>query len=183
MAEQIGLRRCGKSCRLRWLNYLSPEVKRAILLRKKKILSLDSIIPLETGFSSIAAHLPLFCNWSLIAKRVPGRTDNQAKNYWNTHLTKNLAGKDENGRLSIKHQSSRVAVSSSAISKLQDLVKAQQSLIKITVDIGFQKAFKSQMHMNWPSRIVMQVLSGFMMILQSSLQLGMSSGGYPFNLA
>jgi len=23
-----GLRRCGKSCRLRWMNYLSPDVKR-----------------------------------------------------------------------------------------------------------------------------------------------------------
>ena len=23
----VGLRRCGKSCRLRWLNYLRPEIK------------------------------------------------------------------------------------------------------------------------------------------------------------
>ncbi|WZY88969.1 hypothetical protein YC2023_045704 [Brassica napus] len=29
-------------------------------------------------------------SWSLIAKRVPGRTDNQVKNYWNTHLSKKL---------------------------------------------------------------------------------------------
>lgn len=32
--------------------------------------------------------------WSLIAKRVPGRTDNQVKNYWNTHLSKKLGIKD-----------------------------------------------------------------------------------------
>lgn len=30
--------------------------------------------------------------WSLIAKRVPGRTDNQVKNYWNTYLSKKLVG-------------------------------------------------------------------------------------------
>lgn len=28
--------------------------------------------------------------WSLIAGRIPGRTDNEIKNYWNTHLSKKL---------------------------------------------------------------------------------------------
>lgn len=36
----------------------------------------------------------LFFRWSLIAKRVPGRTDNQVKNYWNTHLSKKLGLED-----------------------------------------------------------------------------------------
>lgn len=31
-----------------------------------------------------------FFRWSLIAGRVPGRTDNQVKNHWNTHLSKKL---------------------------------------------------------------------------------------------
>lgn len=30
------------------------------------------------------------CRWSLIAGRIPGRTDNEIKNYWNTHLSKKL---------------------------------------------------------------------------------------------
>jgi myb proto-oncogene protein len=27
LPQKIGLRRCGKSCRLRWLNYLRPNIK------------------------------------------------------------------------------------------------------------------------------------------------------------
>lgn len=30
------------------------------------------------------------CRWALIAGRIPGRTDNEIKNYWNTHLSKKL---------------------------------------------------------------------------------------------
>uniref|UniRef100_A0A2N9H649 Uncharacterized protein n=2 Tax=Fagus TaxID=21024 RepID=A0A2N9H649_FAGSY len=77
MAKMTGLKRCGKSCRLRWINYLSPSVKRGDFSEEEE----DLIIRL---------HNLLGNRWSLIAGRVPGRTDNQVKNHWNTHLSKKL---------------------------------------------------------------------------------------------
>ncbi|XP_062170025.1 transcription factor WER-like isoform X2 [Alnus glutinosa] len=71
------LKRCGKSCRLRWINYLSPSVKRGDFSEEEE----DLIIRL---------HKLLGNRWSLIAGRVPGRTDNQVKNHWNSHLSKKL---------------------------------------------------------------------------------------------
>ncbi|KAF2315928.1 hypothetical protein GH714_040723 [Hevea brasiliensis] len=75
MAEEMR-----KSCRLRWMNYLSPSVKRDNFSEEE-----DDLI--------IRLHKLLGNRWSLIAGRVPGRTDNQVKNYWNTHLSKRLGVK------------------------------------------------------------------------------------------
>ncbi|XP_031497165.1 transcription factor MYB3-like [Nymphaea colorata] len=74
---KAGLNRCGRSCRLRWLNYLRPDIKRGNFSDQEE----DLIIRL---------HNLLGNRWSLIAGRLPGRTDNEIKNYWNTHLSKKL---------------------------------------------------------------------------------------------
>ncbi|XP_057950963.1 transcription factor WER-like [Malania oleifera] len=87
VSKLTGLRRCGKSCRLRWMNYLSPSIKRGDFSEEE-----DDLI--------IRLHNLLGNRWSLIAGRVPGRTDNQVKNHWNTHLSKRLGinkGKKKNG--------------------------------------------------------------------------------------
>ncbi|KAK6922180.1 SANT/Myb domain [Dillenia turbinata] len=79
-----GLKRCGKSCRLRWMNYLSPNVK-------------HGDFSLEEEELIIRLHKLLGNRWSLIAGRVPGRTDNQVKNHWNSHLCKKIGiVKEEN---------------------------------------------------------------------------------------
>ncbi|KAJ7955424.1 MYB transcription factor [Quillaja saponaria] len=77
LPNRAGLLRCGKSCRLRWMNYLRPSVKRGQIAPDEE----DLILRL---------HRLLGNRWSLIAGRIPGRTDNEIKNYWNTHLSKKL---------------------------------------------------------------------------------------------
>lgn len=86
LPKKAGLNRCGKSCRLRWLNYLRPDIKRG------------NISPDEEELI-IRMHRLLGNRWSLIAGRLPGRTDNEIKNYWNTHLSKKLTMSSQNPKL------------------------------------------------------------------------------------
>lgn len=75
LPRKAGLRRCGKSCRLRWLNYLRPGVRHGGFSPEE-----DRVI--------CALYAAVGSRWSLIAAHLPGRTDNGVKNYWNTRLKK-----------------------------------------------------------------------------------------------
>ncbi|XP_030551944.1 transcription factor MYB1-like [Rhodamnia argentea] len=77
LPKKAGLKRCGKSCRLRWLNYLRPDIKRGNITADEEELI-------------IRLHKLLGNRWSLIAGRLPGRTDNEIKNYWNTIVSKKV---------------------------------------------------------------------------------------------
>ncbi|KAJ1381303.1 SANT/Myb domain [Sesbania bispinosa] len=77
LPKLAGLLRCGKSCRLRWTNYLRPDIKRGPFTPEEEKLV-------------IQLHAILGNRWAAIASQLPGRTDNEIKNLWNTHLKKRL---------------------------------------------------------------------------------------------
>ncbi|KAA8524639.1 hypothetical protein F0562_011062 [Nyssa sinensis] len=68
-----GLLRCGKSCRLRWANHLRPHLKKGAFSPEEERLIIE-------------LHAKLGNKWARMASQLPGRTDNEIKNYWNTRL-------------------------------------------------------------------------------------------------
>ncbi|KAI3948851.1 hypothetical protein MKX01_022265 [Papaver californicum] len=71
--KNSGLSRCGKSCRLRWANHLRPNLKKGSFTPDEERLILE-------------LHSKLGNKWARMAAQLPGRTDNEIKNYWNTRV-------------------------------------------------------------------------------------------------
>ncbi|CAM8983563.1 unnamed protein product [Rhodiola kirilowii] len=118
-----GLARCGKSCRLRWTNYLQPGIKRGNFTREE-----EEII--------ITSHQLLGNRWSAIAAKLPGRTDNEIKNVWHTHLKKKLLNKlDDN---IIQQSSSATTDQSSSNNDDEEFIIVDESIFDLQVWDGHQ---------------------------------------------
>ncbi|XP_060174549.1 transcription factor MYB48-like [Lycium barbarum] len=83
LAKVSGLKRSGKSCRLRWVNYLNPGLKRGRMTPQEERL----VLQLHSKYGN---------RWSKIAGKLPGRTDNEIKNYWRTHMRKQAQDQKKN---------------------------------------------------------------------------------------
>ncbi|CAL9050811.1 unnamed protein product [Musa banksii] len=123
---KAGLRRNGKSCRLRWINYLRPGLKRGKLSPQEE----ETILKLQSKIGN---------KWSLIALHLPGRTDNEVKNYWNSYLKQKTSKPQESDTHSLKNSALNLSIL--RLTKLEEQIDHILSCLKdseqsVTPSIG-----------------------------------------------
>uniref|UniRef100_A0A5B6YJ01 Putative transcription factor MYB59 n=2 Tax=Davidia involucrata TaxID=16924 RepID=A0A5B6YJ01_DAVIN len=120
MVFVVGLKRTGKSCRLRWVNYLHPGLKRGKMTPHEERLVLE-------------LHSKWGNRWSRIARKLPGRTDNEIKNYWRTHMRK----KAQERKRAISQSSSSSHSNSSSSSSSNNIAAVNSMPITETKERSF----------------------------------------------
>ncbi|XP_058106749.1 MYB-like transcription factor 4 [Magnolia sinica] len=132
--QKAGLQRCGKSCRLRWINYLRPDIRRGRFTpeEEKLIINLHSIVGNR---------------WAHIASHLPGRTDNEIKNYWNSWIKKKIQ-KPPTARITAPIQPRVKMVPSNYYSEHRNVVFNQDLPIKPAPTPMFSSPFSLLMFEN-----------------------------------
>ncbi|KAK3140909.1 hypothetical protein QOZ80_5AG0407660 [Eleusine coracana subsp. coracana] len=129
LAKVSGLKRTGKSCRLRWVNYLHPGLRRGRITADEERL----IIELHAKWGS---------RWSRFARSLPGRTDNEIKNFWRTRTRKNKALEQRRQMTNddSKMMAAAVSPSSSSSSSVTSGVSSGGSSSPVTDESALQEA-------------------------------------------
>ncbi|XWS20078.1 hypothetical protein CRYUN_Cryun31cG0070700 [Craigia yunnanensis] len=144
VAIKAGLNRCGKSCRLRWMNYLRPNIKRGNISDQEE----DLILRL---------HKLLGNRWSLIAGRLPGRTDNEIKNYWNSRLSKKIIQTEKQSEASAREGCKvrkRLVKNAKEVREENISTGGKDSNISFDVDEFFDFSNEDPLNLEWVNRFL-----------------------------
>ncbi|XP_016437998.1 MYB-like transcription factor EOBII [Nicotiana tabacum] len=151
LAKSAGLKRTGKSCRLRWLNYLRPDVRRGNITPEEQLLIME-------------LHAKWGNRWSKIAKHLPGRTDNEIKNYWRTRIQKHIKqAENMNGQVANSEQNDHQEGSSSHMSSAGPAETYSPTSYSANIDTTLQGPFLTETNDNiWSMEDIwsMQLLNG-----------------------
>ncbi|KAG6516736.1 hypothetical protein ZIOFF_027210 [Zingiber officinale] len=142
LPKRAGLLRCGKSCRLRWMNYLRPGLKHGNFTK-------------EEDEQIIKMHKSLGNKWSLIAAQLPGRTDNEIKNHWNTHIRRKLLGSGIDPQT--HRQLSKVSRSPNLQFVPAVAIKVDECIQELSLSMGANLGEDAQNH--WNTHIRRKLLS------------------------
>ena len=106
----------------------------------------------------------LSLRWSLIAGRLPGRTDNEIKNYWNSHLSNKINQKKRqsgaSAREDCKARKRLVENAKEEVREENTSTGGEDSNISFDVDEFFDFSNEDPLNLEWMNRFL-EVDEGF----------------------